>query len=121
MSVETFAPEQLVTVSAAAQAHFNKQLGGQTDAAIRLSVKESGCTGYKYVIDIADQPSQGDVVLTLDNGVRLLVADNAVAMVRGTLIDYTQEGLNRSLKFINPNVADECGCGESFNVMAGGN
>ncbi|MBN0691421.1 iron-sulfur cluster assembly protein IscA, partial [Pseudomonas aeruginosa] len=27
-----------------------------------------------------------------------------------------KEGLNEGFKFTNPNVKDECGCGESFNV-----
>lgn len=116
MNVETFSPEQAVTVTEAAQAHFRKQLTGRDSDAIRLSVKESGCTGYKYVIDIVDQGESSDVEISLDNGVRLLVSAQAMGMVRGTQIDYTKEGLNRTLKFINPNVADECGCGESFSV-----
>ena len=116
MSVETFNPEQAVTVTEAAQAHFRKQLEGHDSGAIRLSVKESGCTGYKYVIDIVDQPGADDTEFALDNGVKLLVTSQAMGMVRGTQIDYTKEGLNRTLKFINPNVADECGCGESFSV-----
>lgn len=116
MSVETFLPEQAVTVTDAAQAHFRKQLDGRDSGAIRLSVKESGCTGYKYVIDIVDNGDAEDTEIALDNGVRLLVSSQAMGMVRGTQIDYTKEGLNRTLKFINPNVADECGCGESFSV-----
>ncbi|EAY6770015.1 iron-sulfur cluster assembly protein IscA, partial [Salmonella enterica] len=27
-----------------------------------------------------------------------------------------KEGLNEGFKFSNPNVKDECGCGESFHV-----
>lgn len=120
MSVETYTPkesaQQSVTVSDAAQAHFRSQLAGREGSAVRLSVKESGCTGYKYVIDIVDQPQDDDVEVALADDLRLLVSAEAMSMVRGTRIDYTREGLNRTLKFINPNVADECGCGESFNV-----
>lgn len=115
MSVETYTPEQALTVTEAAQEHFRKQLADKAGA-IRLSVKESGCTGYKYVIDIVEQKEADDVALTLDNGITLFVATDAMGMMRGTQIDYTREGLNRTLKFINPNVSDECGCGESFNV-----
>ncbi|MFT5575090.1 MAG: iron-sulfur cluster assembly accessory protein [Bermanella sp.] len=116
MSVEIFIPQQAVTVTEAAQAHFRKQLDGRDSGAIRLSVKESGCTGYKYVIDIVGQGESEDVEIALENGVRLLVSTQAMGMVRGTQIDYAKEGLNRTLKFINPNVADECGCGESFSI-----
>ncbi len=31
-------------------------------------------------------------------------------------LDFAKEGLNEGFKFNNPNVKDECGCGESFNV-----
>lgn len=116
MSVETFTPEQALTVTEAAQEHFRKQLSDKNNGAIRLSVKESGCTGYKYVIDIVDTKQTDDIALTLDNGIKLFVTSEAMGMMRGTQIDYTREGLNRTLKFINPNVADECGCGESFSV-----
>ena len=116
MSVETFTPKQALTVTEAAQEHFRKQLAEEANKAIRLSVKESGCTGYKYVIDIVEQKEGDDIALTLENGVTLFVAPDAMGMMRGTQIDYTREGLNRTLKFINPNVADECGCGESFSV-----
>lgn len=124
MSVETFIPGTepsgtdvpALSVTDAAQEHFRKQLAEKPDAAIRLSVKESGCTGYKYVIDIVEQKTADDIAIVLDNGVNLYVAPDAMAMIRGTTIDYTREGLNRTLKFINPNVSDECGCGESFSV-----
>ncbi|EIG0759729.1 iron-sulfur cluster assembly protein IscA, partial [Escherichia coli] len=29
---------------------------------------------------------------------------------------FVKEGLNEGFKFTNPNVKDECGCGESFHV-----
>ena len=116
MSVESFSPEQALSGTEAAQEHFRKQLAEKSDSAIRLSVKESGCTGYKYVIDIVEQKEADDIAIALDNGVKLFVAPDAMGMMRGTQIDYTREGLNRTLKFINPNVSDECGCGESFNV-----
>lgn len=31
-------------------------------------------------------------------------------------LDYAREGLSEGFKFNNPNVKDQCGCGESFNV-----
>ena len=60
--------------------------------------------------------SEEDVELALDNGVCLYLAPAALAFLRGTEIDYAREGVNRSLKFNNPNVTAECGCGESFSV-----
>ena len=33
-----------------------------------------------------------------------------------TELDFVREGLNEGFKFQNPNMKDECGCGESFRV-----
>ncbi|MGJ8689619.1 MAG: HesB/IscA family protein [Gammaproteobacteria bacterium] len=122
MSVESFdpvlaKPSGTVNVTAEAIAHFRAQLGVDKNAqAIRLSVKQSGCTGFKYVIDLVPEAQPDDLHLQLEEGVELLVDKSSVAIVDGTQIDYVAEGVNRQLRFINPNAKDHCGCGESFNV-----
>lgn len=115
MSVETFNPESAVSVTETAQEHFRQQLKGK-NAGIRLSVKESGCTGFMYVVDIQDKPKADDISINLDNGVPFYVAKQALPIVRGTVINLEKQGVNQSLTFKNPNVADECGCGESFSI-----
>lgn len=122
MSVESFDPvhtakNSTVNVTAAAVEHFRAQLRKNAEAsAIRLSVKQSGCTGFMYVIDLVPAGKPDDLHLVLDEGVELLVAQDSLAIVNGTQIDYVTEGVNRQLSFLNPNAKDHCGCGESFNV-----
>lgn len=122
MSVESFDPvhtanTSTVNVTSAAVEHFRAQLRKNTAAsAIRLSVKQSGCTGFMYVIDLVPAGKPDDLHLVLDEGVELLVAKDSLAIVNGTQIDYVTEGVNRQLSFLNPNAKDHCGCGESFNV-----
>jgi len=118
MSVETFNPQQeSVFVTAAASAHFKRQLNNHTDAkAVRLSVKQSGCTGWMYVVDLVPEGKVDDLHLALGEGVELLIDPAALSVVSGTEIDYVTEGVNRQLKFNNPRVKDYCGCGESFSV-----
>ena len=117
MSVGTFdVKSELLRVTPAAAEHFRKSLGGRTGAAVRLSVQESGCTGFKYVVEEVHQQPGGDVELELDNGVVVYVDPEAISFLRGTEIDYTRDNINYTLQFNNPNVVDECGCGESFNV-----
>ncbi|MCB1664871.1 MAG: iron-sulfur cluster assembly accessory protein [Pseudomonadales bacterium] len=122
MSVESFDPVQsanegTVEVTAAAVAHFRSQLQKNATArAIRLSVKQSGCTGYMYVVDLVPEARPDDLHLALEEGVELLVDRGSVPIVKGTRIDYVTEGVNRQLQFLNPNAKDHCGCGESFNV-----
>ncbi len=118
MSVETFdVKSELVTVTPAAAEHFRVSLAGKGCTGVRISVRESGCTGFKYVMDeVESTGSKGDVAMDLANGITLFLEPAALEFLRGTEIDYAREGVNRSLKFNNPNVTAECGCGESFSV-----
>jgi len=36
--------------------------------------------------------------------------------LKGTELDYVQNGLNSELIFNNPNISAQCGCGESFSI-----
>lgn len=117
MAVETYSPaDQAVTLTPAAAMHFRRQLdNSEGAAAVRLSVKESGCTGFMYVVDLVSEAKPGDVRQELDDVVVLIDADS-LKILSGTELDYVKEGVNRQLKFNNPRASDHCGCGESFNV-----
>ena len=118
MAIETFDPNApAVTLTPTALSHFENKLAKQADKIIRLSTETSGCTGYAYVLDFADSPEEGDEVLQPSAAVTLAVAPEALALLRGTEIDMVIEGINQVIKFNNPNVVAECGCGESFSVQ----
>jgi iron-sulfur cluster assembly protein len=82
---------------------------------LRLGIKRTGCSGWAYVIDYADEQGENDVIFE-DHGVRVVVDRDHLSYLDGTELDYAREGLNEAFKFRNPNVQDECGCGESFSV-----
>ncbi|MCM2972077.1 HesB/IscA family protein [Larsenimonas suaedae] len=82
---------------------------------LRVTVKPSGCSGYSYVLDFADAVTDDDNVFE-EHDVKVIVDNEALGVLDGTEVDYVKEGLNRFFKFNNPNVKDECGCGESFSV-----
>lgn len=112
--VDSDAP--LVTVTDSAMKHFKRILGNDSDKKIRLSTKVSGCSGYAYVLEPVDAGKDDDVSIELADGMTLLIALDASEIVRHTEIDYVVQGINGEIRFNNPNVVSECGCGESFNV-----
>lgn len=82
---------------------------------LRLGVKTTGCSGMAYTLEFADESQPEDVIFE-SHGVNVLIDPKSLVYMDGTELDYTKEGLNEGFKFNNPNVKDECGCGESFTV-----
>lgn len=83
---------------------------------LRLGTKKSGCTGYAYVVDYADEIGDDDVVFDTQ-GVKVVVDKEYLEQLDGMTIDFQKNNmLNKGFDFINPNVKDMCGCGESFSV-----
>jgi iron-sulfur cluster assembly accessory protein len=107
-----------LTVTPEAVAHLKDALMRKTDAqAVRLGVKTSGCSGYAYVVDYAHEPTEQDIQVEFD-GLPVVVDPISEPLLAGTVVDLKVEGVNRTLRFENPNVVSECGCGESFAVGA---
>jgi iron-sulfur cluster assembly protein len=82
---------------------------------LRLGVRTSGCSGMAYKLEFADEANPDDHVFEC-RGVKVLVDPKSLPYLDGTELDFAREGLNEGFKFNNPNVKDQCGCGESFNV-----
>ena len=82
---------------------------------LRLGVKTSGCSGMAYVLEFADEINDDDTIFE-DKSIKIIVDIKSLVYLDGTELDFVKEGLNEGFKFNNPNVKNECGCGESFNV-----
>jgi iron-sulfur cluster assembly protein len=82
---------------------------------LRLGVRKTGCSGFAYVVNYADEVEDNDRVFD-SQGVRVLVDSASLDLIDGTVVDFVRHGLNEAFRFRNPNVRGECGCGESFSV-----
>lgn len=82
---------------------------------LRLAVRTTGCSGMAYVLEFADEVAANDSVFE-QHDVKVIVDPKSLVYLDGTELDFAKEGLNEGFKFKNPNVKDECGCGESFQI-----
>jgi iron-sulfur cluster assembly protein len=82
---------------------------------LRIGVKKTGCSGFAYVINYADDVNKNDVIFE-EQGVKVIVDRDSLGYIDGTQVDFVKQGLNEAFRFRNPNVKGECGCGESFTV-----
>lgn len=105
-----------ISLTAAAAERVRNQLASRgRGLGLRLSVKESGCSGFSYVVNFADETGASDVVFE-HHGVKLFVEQASMPVLDGTEVDFVRQGLNETFRFSNPNTKGECGCGESFTV-----
>jgi iron-sulfur cluster assembly accessory protein len=117
MTVETFTPDtKVISLTDSAIRHFEAKQSAQPEKIIRFSTKMSGCTGYAYVLELADEAKASDELIRFSDALEIAIDTKAIDLLRNTEIDYVKEGVNGIIKYNNPNVVDECGCGESFNV-----
>ena len=82
---------------------------------LRLGVRTTGCSGLAYKLEYVDSLAVEDQVFE-SHGIKVIVDPKSLAYIDGTELDFAREGLNEGFKFNNPNVKDECGCGESFRI-----
>jgi iron-sulfur cluster assembly protein len=104
----------LLTESAAdrVRSHLEKRGAG---IGLRVGIKKTGCSGFAYVVNYADEIRPEDSVFEA-RGVKVVVDRTSLPLIDGTLVDFVKQGLNEAFKFQNPKAKGECGCGESFNV-----
>lgn len=104
-----------VTLTETAAKRVHAFLAKRDCVGLRLAVKTSGCSGMAYALEFAASADADDLRIE-SRGVTLLVDPKSLVYLAGTELDFVREGLNEGFKFNNPNVTNQCGCGESFAV-----
>ncbi|MGQ9660180.1 MAG: HesB/IscA family protein [Thermochromatium sp.] len=106
-----------VTLTEAAARHVASQLQRRGHGlGLRVATKKSGCSGFTYAVDYADEIGADDQVFE-SHGVKVVVNAMELSRLAGLEIDFVKTNLlNQGFEFRNPNAKDHCGCGESFRV-----
>jgi iron-sulfur cluster assembly protein len=106
-----------IELTEAAAQHVAKEIAKRGKGrGLRVGTKKSGCTGFAYVVDYADEIDPADHVYE-SFGVKVVVDDESLVQLEGMVIDFVKTNqLNQGFEFRNPNVKDMCGCGESFSI-----
>lgn len=106
----------MITLTTNAKNRFKQQLKERGNGiGIRFDITKTGCSGYAYKIDFADEWRSEDF-LTIHDDVYIWITQDARKYLQGMTVDYIKKGLNEQFEFINPNETGRCGCGESFTV-----
>ncbi|GAA0841393.1 iron-sulfur cluster assembly protein IscA [Cupriavidus pauculus] len=107
---------KMITMTEKAATHVARYLERRgKGVGLRLGVKTTGCSGLAYKLEYVDELLPEDQVFE-SHGIKVIVDPKSLPYIDGTELDFAREGLNEGFKFNNPNVRDECGCGESFRV-----
>ncbi len=105
-----------ITLTESAAARVKHHLKDNVSSeGLRLSIKNAGCSGMAYRLEYANAIGDADQVFE-SRGVKVIIESAHLKFLQGTEIDYIQEGLSSAFHFKNPNVTEQCGCGESFTV-----
>lgn len=105
-----------INLTSKAAQHIKGVLSKHSPSALmRIAIKPTGCSGYKYDFEATSSIVAKDSVFE-SGGVKLVIDSDSLKYLSGCELDFVREGINTGLKFSNPNVQETCGCGESFSL-----
>ncbi|KAH8687613.1 Fe-S cluster assembly protein SufA [Tricladium varicosporioides] len=82
---------------------------------LKVGVHNKGCSGLAYKLEYVERPGMLDEEVEQD-GVRVIIDSKALMTIIGSEMDYEEGKLSQKFVFRNPNIKEQCGCGESFMV-----
>lgn len=106
---------KIISFTEVAKNHIQSML--KKNSVFRLSIKKTGCSGYRYMPEILSEKKLGDVEVQASDDWSVYVDPDCVDKIKGITVDYVKKNFGVSqLEFHNPNAESLCGCGESFNL-----
>lgn len=84
-------------------------------SALRVAVRNGGCSGMRYELLFDGTRGAEDAELDFD-GLKVWIDATSATFLEGITIDYSDELNDAGFKINNPGAAETCGCGESFSL-----
>lgn len=104
-----------MSITPSAIVHLKELLDQPEPKMIRVGVKNRGCSGLAYHLEYVKKPGAFDEVVEQE-GVKVLIDSKALFSIIGSEMDWQEDKLSTRFIFKNPNIKEQCGCGESFMV-----
>jgi iron-sulfur cluster assembly accessory protein len=120
MSADTIT-ESIVTLTENAAAEIKAKLAEDPQGAgkgLRLYVEKGGCSGMQYGM-VFDERRPEDFEASFQ-GVSVWVDAFSAKYIRGSVVDFSDALTGGGFKITNPQAAQSCGCGKSFETAAAG-
>ena len=111
-------PDQFsLTEAAAARINQIKAEDGKPNLRFRVTVKGGGCSGFQYEYTLDESGiGEGDTVIAV-NGAEAIIDDVSLGILKGSVLDYSEDLAQAGFSIKNPNATARCGCGNSFSVV----
>ena len=104
-----------LTEAAAAKGRSLLAKSEMPGGALRVAVRNGGCSGMRYELLFDNEPREDDTQLEFF-GLPVWVDAESATFLDGITIDFSNELNDAGFKIQNPKAAETCGCGESFTL-----
>lgn len=110
------APRELgISDSAVTRIAKLRELEGDSNLMLRITVSGGGCSGFQYGFSFDDQTTPDDLVFE-KNGVKVVTDTVSMDLLAGSEVDFVDDLMGAYFQITNPNAVSSCGCGTSFSV-----
>jgi iron-sulfur cluster assembly protein len=104
-----------LTEVAAAKAKTLLASSDQPNGALRVAVRNGGCSGMRYELLFDEAQREGDIELEFF-GLPVRVDPESATFLEDITIDFSDDLNDAGFKIQNPGATETCGCGESFSL-----
>jgi iron-sulfur cluster assembly accessory protein len=84
---------------------------------VRLHLQPGGCLEWTYQLSPAGVATEAEVPVNCGE-LEVLVVDSLLPYIQELTVDFSEDLMGGGFRFVNPQAAQTCGCGNSFSLTA---